>query len=101
MNYFCTHHQRARVAKKIETPADIEGFPNVKEEDKDSIRKLIAEFDSTKSPAKAGKTGKASKTSSKVKAEGASKATLSFQPLSTKHSGLFVYMYLYICMYTT
>ena len=82
------------MAKKIETAADIEGFPDIKDEDKDTIRKLISEFDSSKSPAKAGKTGKTGKVSkTSSKGEGASTATLAFGSPSAKPSGLVFYLH--------
>ena len=80
--------QRARTAKKIETPADIEGFPDMKDEEKDKIKKLIAEFDVAKPTPKAGKTGtKAPK--------GAAKATtqtlLATKPTSTGELNCSIY----------
>jgi len=45
--------QRARATtKKIETPADLEGFGEMKEEEKTEIKTLIAEFISSKTPSK-------------------------------------------------
>ena len=45
--------QRARATtKKIESPADLEGFPDLNDPEKDEIRKLIKEFVTDKSPSK-------------------------------------------------
>ena len=45
--------QRARATtKKIETPADLEGFPDLKDAEKEEIKQLIQEFVSSKSPGK-------------------------------------------------
>ena len=71
--------QRARTAKKIETAADIEGFPEMKDEEKEEIKKLIAEFDVTKPASKTGKTGKTGGKASKgsPKTTGASQTVVS------------------------
>ena len=43
--------QRARATtKKIESPADLEGFPDLNDPEKDEIRQLIKEFVTVKSP---------------------------------------------------
>jgi len=45
--------KRARATtKKIETPADLEGFPDLKDAEKEEIKQLIQEFVSSKSPGK-------------------------------------------------
>ena len=93
--------QRARTAKKIETPADIEGFPEMKDEEKDEIRKLIAEFEAAKpaakSPAKAGKAGKTGKTGSKASKGGASGTTQLFgSPAPKPSSGVIHVFHVYI-----
>ena len=45
--------QRARATtKKIESPADLEGFPDLNDPEKNEIRQLIKEFVTDKSPAK-------------------------------------------------
>ena len=58
--------QRARAStKKIETPADLEGFLDLKDEEKEEIKSLIKEFITSKSPAKPKqKKGKASSSGS-------------------------------------
>jgi DNA ligase-3 len=76
--------KRARTAKKIETPADIEGFPDMKDEEKEEIRKLIAEFDVPKPAAKAGKTGTKTGKAAASKASGGA----SMQALLTSSSKL-------------
>ena len=95
--------QRARTAKKIETPADIEGFPEMKDEEKDEIRKLIAEFEAAKpaakSPAKGGKAEKAGKTGSKASKGGASgtqAAQLFGSPAPKPSSGVIHIFHVYI-----
>ncbi len=46
--------QRARATtKKIETPADLEGFGEMKDEEKDEVKSLISEFVTSKTPSKA------------------------------------------------
>lgn len=79
--------QRARTAKKIETPADIEGFPEMKQEEKEEIKKLIAEFDVPKPAPKTGKgkTGKGAATSKAV--GGATHQTLLASPSAPSTSG--------------
>ena len=55
--------QRARATtKKIESPADLEGFPDLNDPEKDEIRQLIKEFVTVKSPS--------AKTPTKKKASG-------------------------------
>ena len=84
--------QRARTAKKIETPADLEGFPELKDEEKDEIKKLIAEFDVSKSPTKpAAKASKTGKTGTKAsKGSGAAKAGTTRTALFS--SGIYVHV---------
>jgi DNA ligase-3 len=76
--------KRARTAKKIETPADIEGFPDMKDEEKDELKKLIAEFDVPKPAPKTakGKGGKAA-----LKAAGGATQTLLAPPSKPSTSG--------------
>ena len=55
--------QRARATtKKIESPADLEGFPDLNDPEKDEIRQLVKEFVTVKSPS--------TKTPTKKKATG-------------------------------
>lgn len=83
--------QRARTAKKIETPADIEGFPELKDEEKDEIKKLIAEFDVPKPSPKATKTkGKGVSTSAKTSSAGGTQTLLS-KPSSSGKSIIFIF----------
>lgn len=56
----CIPLQRARATtKKIESPADLEGFPDLNDPEKDEIRQLIKEFVTVKSPAKTSAKKKA------------------------------------------
>ena len=73
------------MAKKIETPADIEGFPDMKDEEKEEIKKLIAEFDVPKPTPKTGKgkTGKGA-----AKAAGGAAQSLLTAPSKPSTSGL-------------
>ena len=48
---FCVY-QRARVAKKFETAANIVCFYNIEDKDKEIVQKHISEFNSSKSPGK-------------------------------------------------
>ena len=53
------YQQKARATtKKIETPADLDGFVEMRDEEKDEIKSLIKEFVSSKSPAKPKKKTK-------------------------------------------
>ena len=84
-----THTQRARTAKKIESPADIEGFLEMKDEEKDEIKKLIAEFDAPKPASKATKTGgKTAKSAAKVSS--GSTQTLLSSPAKPTTSGMYI-----------
>ena len=54
--------QRARATtKKIESPADLEGFPDLNDPEKDEIRQLIKEFVTDKSPSKPSSAAKKKK----------------------------------------
>ena len=54
--------QRARATtKKIETPADLEGFPELKDEEKTEIKALIKEYVTDKTPAKSPASAKKKK----------------------------------------
>ena len=90
INHSLCSLQRARTAKKIETPADIEGFPDMKDEEKEEIKKLIAEFDVPKPAAKPGKgkAGKGGKGAVTSKAAGGTTQTLMASPSKTPTSGL-------------
>ena len=78
--------QRARTAKKIETPADIEGLPDMLDQEKEEIKKLVAEFDVPKSAAKPGKGKKVGKGAAASKAAGSGSTTQTTLLTATKPS---------------
>ena len=68
--------QRARATtKKIESPADLEGFPDLNDPEKGEIRQLIKEFVTDKSPAKPSSAAKKKKGSGGAGAAGGSGTT--------------------------
>ena len=69
--------QRARATtKKIESPADLEGFPDLNDPEKDEIRQLIKEFVMDKSPAKPSSAAKKKKTGAAAGGSGGTQTTL-------------------------
>ena len=74
----CTYIQRARATtKKIETPADLDGFPEMNDTEKQEIRQLIKEF-VTSSPKKSPAAGKSPKAAAAKKKGGTEQPTLAF-----------------------
>ena len=90
--FLLSFSQRARATtKKIESPADLEGFPDLNDPEKDEIRQLVKEFVTDKSPAKPSSAAKKKKAGAAAGGSGTQTTLPGASPVKLSTSGKWLY----------